>query len=63
MLEDHDNNGKGDLINPSNEENIIHPATIDQLLEELRKMVEEKNIAKLAAALSSCSMGRCHTQF
>jgi hypothetical protein len=58
MLEDHDNNGKGDLINPSNEENIIHPVTIDQLLEELHKMVEEKNVAKLVASLSSCSVGR-----
>jgi hypothetical protein len=57
MPKDHDNNGKGDLAIPSNEENIIHSTTIDQLPEALRKMVE-KNATNLAAAIGSCSMDR-----
>lgn len=44
VSQDHDNNGKGDLTDASNEKNIIHPSTIDQLLEELCKMVEDKTL-------------------
>ena len=54
--QDHDNNGKGDLTDTSNEKNIVHPSTIDQLLEELRKMEEDKNATNVAPALASYLM-------
>jgi hypothetical protein len=55
MPKDHDNNGKDDLTNVSNEKKIIHPTIIDQLLEDLCKMVG-KNAAKVVAALVGCLM-------
>lgn len=56
MPQDHDNNGKGDPTDTSNEKNIVHPSTIDQLLEELRKMEEDKNAANVAPSLASYLM-------
>lgn len=58
MPEDHDKDGKGDLTDASKEKSIIHPIAIDQLLEALRKMVDEKNAVNLASTLASCSMDR-----
>ena len=58
MPEDQDNNRKDDLTNVSNEKNIIHPTTVDHLLEHICQMVEEKNAANVAAALVSCSQER-----
>jgi len=40
VSEEH-NKKEGDPTDPFNPDNIIHPTTIDQLLEDLRKMVEE----------------------
>ena len=40
---------RGDLTKASNEENIIHPTTLDQLPKVLRKEVEAKNAANVAA--------------
>lgn len=54
MSEDQDKNGGG-LTNASNEDNIIYPNTIDQLLEWLHKELEEKNTANVADALVGCS--------
>jgi F420-0:gamma-glutamyl ligase len=55
MPEDQGNNGKSDLIDASNADNVIHPTTIDQLPERLRKELEERNAAKAAAVLVGCS--------
>jgi hypothetical protein len=54
MADDQTNNG-GDLTDASNEANILHPTTLDQLPEHLRKDVEAKNTANVAAALAACS--------
>lgn len=56
MHKDNDNNGIGDFIDASNGKNIIHPTTIDQLLKELHKMVEEKNTTNAVDALVGCPM-------
>ena len=40
VSEEH-NKKEGDPTDPFNPDNTIHPTTIDQLLEDLRKMVEE----------------------
>jgi hypothetical protein len=39
-------------------ENIVNLSTIDQLLEDLCQMLEEKNAANLLDVLASCTMGR-----
>jgi hypothetical protein len=54
MFEDQDKKGGG-LTNASNEDNIIYPTIIDQLLERLHKELEEKNAANVADALVGCS--------
>ena len=54
VSEEHNKEGDPtDLFNPNN---IIHPTMIDQLPEDLRKMVEEKNATNLQAALAICSL-------
>jgi hypothetical protein len=59
MSEDHSNNmTEGDPTDPFNPANIIHLTAMDQLLEDLHKLVEEKNAANLVAALASCSVDR-----
>lgn len=55
MPEDQDNNGKGGLTDASNEENILHPTTIDRLLEALRKDSEAKNTTIVEAVVPSYS--------
>lgn len=55
MPEDQGNNGKGDFSDASNEENILHPTTIDQLPWALRKELKAKSAANVAAALAGCS--------
>jgi hypothetical protein len=53
MYEDKYNNLMGDLTSVSIEENIIHRTTIDQLLESIRKDLEER--CYVAADLAGCS--------
>ena len=55
MLEEN-NKMESEPTDPFNHANIIPPTTIDELPEELRKLVEEKNVVNLQAALANCSM-------
>jgi hypothetical protein len=45
----------GEITKLSGEDNIIHPTTLDQLPEYLRKDVDAKNTANVAATLAACS--------
>jgi hypothetical protein len=45
----------GEITKSSGEDNIIRPTTLDQLPEYLRKDVEAKNAAIVAATLAACS--------
>jgi hypothetical protein len=55
MPEDQDNNRTGDLTSASNENNIIHLTTIDQLIENLHKDLEAKNAAS-GYSSSGCTL-------
>lgn len=54
MPENQGINAAKDLTSASNEKNILHPTTVDQLLEELCKDLEAKNAANVVAALAGC---------
>jgi hypothetical protein len=45
----------GEVTKSYGEDNIIRPTTLDQLPEYLRKDVEAKNTANVAATLAACS--------
>lgn len=47
-----------DLTNMKNSENIVSPSMLDQLLEDLRQMLEARLAADLNAVLSSCKVDR-----
>jgi hypothetical protein len=52
----------GEITKSSDEDNIIRPITLDQLLEYLRKDVEAKNAANVAAALATCLFKTCSSK-